>query len=84
MSLLDYGLRTYRSQEPAEGWVEEGLEEDVLSGLEADKCRVYLAPECEPPDKGPPPAPAPTADVYAYAVILVEIATRTGPYGVSA
>ncbi len=68
-------------------------EEAGLSGAEARKLRegkVYLAPEIPLLPAGPgQQSPggnrglAPPQDVYAYSMILVEIATRNDPYGVS-
>ncbi|XP_013398539.1 atrial natriuretic peptide receptor 1 [Lingula anatina] len=65
VKISDFGLATYR----------EDVEEDKYR---SKACRVYRAPELT---HLPAAQPTPEADVYAFAIILVEIATRNGPYG---
>ena len=60
---------------------------DVLEYREK-QARVYQAPETRPTkgpeSKGSPGShPTEAADVYAFGIILIELATRNDPYGVS-
>ena len=56
-----------------------GAPEDPVKRARDEACRVYLAPEILCAVK---PLPTGPADVFSYAVILVEIATRIDPYSV--
>ena len=58
-----------------------GVAEDPVKRARDEACRIYLAPEilC-----AVNPSPTGPADVFSYAVILVEIATRIDPYSVCA
>ena len=66
----DFGLPTFRKNE-VEKFDEE---EDVKHRMS----KVYQAPEIHQSDRV-----TQAVDVYAYSIILVEIATRNDPYGVS-
>ena len=69
--ILDYGLVTLRKN--------CGVPDDPVKLAREEACKVYMAPEIlsafNPSLTGP-------ADVFSYAVILFEIATRTDPYSV--
>ena len=70
---IDYGLDTYRFQE-----IEEG---DELVDERTKKLNdIYQAPEML---NDPFAVPTAAGDIYAFAIILIEIATRNEPYGVS-
>ena len=62
----DYGLSSYRSDDSGED-------------IGAQRTRVYQAPEVWQGDKA---IAIPPSDVYAFAIILFEIATRMDPYEV--
>ena len=66
----DFGLPTFRKNE-VEKFDEE---EDVKQRMS----KVYQAPESHDYDRI-----TQAVDVYAYSIILVEIATRNDPYGAS-
>ena len=66
-SFPDYGLGVYR----------EGQGEPEGDGV--DYSKVYNPPEFSLDDSR---RPSPAADMYAFSIILYEIATRAGPYGV--
>lgn len=68
----DYGLATIRQA--------DGLTNDVIHQARQQACKVYLAPEMRVSGSTTPTAPG---DVYSYAILLVEIATRVDPYSVS-
>jgi hypothetical protein len=57
--------------------IEEDDEEDNF--YQELRAHVYLAPELR---GKAPPLPTVAGDVYAFSIILVEIATRNDPYGV--
>lgn len=58
----------------------DGLTNDVIHQARQQACKVYLAPEMLVSNDTTPTAPG---DVYSYAILLVEIATRVDPYSVS-
>lgn len=58
----------------------DGLMNDVIHQARQQACKVYLAPEMLVSNNTTPTAPG---DVYSYAILLVEIATRVDPYSVS-
>lgn len=58
----------------------DGLTDDLIHQARQQACKVYLAPEIRVSSNATPAAPG---DVYSYAVLLVEIATRVDPYSVS-
>ena len=58
----------------------DGLTNDVIHQARQQACKVYLAPEMLVSSNTTPTAPG---DVYSYAILLVEIATRIDPYSVS-
>lgn len=58
----------------------DGLTNDLICQARQQACRVYLAPEMRVSSSATPTAPG---DVYSYAILLVEIATRVDPYSVS-
>ena len=68
----DYGLASMRQV--------DGLTNDVIHQARQQACKVYLAPEMLVSNSIAPTAPG---DVYSYAILLVEIATRLDPYSVS-
>ena len=68
----DYGLASMRQA--------DGLTNDVIHQARQQACKVYLAPEMRVSGNSTPTAPG---DVYSYAILLVEIATRIDPYSVS-
>jgi len=68
----DYGLATLRRT--------YNVSEDPVKLARDKACRVYLAPEIVSTADSLPTGPA---DVFSYAVILFEIATRISPYSVS-
>ncbi len=81
LPVADFGLVTFRQSD------EDDIENEKADERRAQAGRVYLAPEARPPPPGasalPPAPPTPAQDIYALAIILVEIATRDDPYGVS-
>ena len=71
----DYGLAQFREEDaPLKG------EKEQLHNNKALLSKIYLAPETE---LLKPNAMTPAADVYSFAIVLVEIATRNEPNGVS-
>ena len=58
----------------------DGLTNDVIHQARQQACKIYLAPELRVSNSSLPTAPG---DVYSYAVLLVEVATRIDPYSVS-
>ena len=68
----DYGLATLRRT--------YGMSEDPVKLARDKACKLYLAPEIVSTVDASPTGPA---DVFSYAVILFEIATRISPYSVS-
>ncbi|KAJ8305899.1 hypothetical protein KUTeg_016444, partial [Tegillarca granosa] len=66
--ITDYGLSTLRSCHH---------EDEEIVQTEFLKTKVYLPPEAN----GDPAYTRQESDVYSYSIILVEIATRNGPYG---
>ena len=66
---LDYGLFTLRKN--------YGVSEDPVKLAREEACKVYLAPEIVSTVN---PSPNGPADVFSYAVILFEIATRIDLY----
>ena len=74
--LTDFGLSSLRAcQFTAET---EELAENCY--FKQQRSKVYRAPELHDVNAGTFTAPA---DVYAFAIILIEIATREDPYNVS-
>lgn len=67
----DYGLDKFRQNDPDPEEEKETIKANRQS-------RVYLAPELT----GGFSQPTSAADIYAFAIILVEIATRNDPHGV--
>ena len=73
--ILDYGLAQFREEDaPLKG------EKEQLHNNKALLSKIYLAPETE---LLKPNTMTPAADVYSFAIVLVEIATRNEPNGVS-
>lgn len=73
---LDFGLVKFRKNDE----MLTGLEEDEVDNLYNDKrFQVYKSPEFQAFKTYEPTA---AGDVYSFAIILVEIATRNDPYGV--
>jgi len=68
---LDIGLSSFRQ--------EDEVKSDFIHHARQQACKVYLAPEIRGSSTYIATAPA---DVYSYAIILVEIATRQDPYSV--
>lgn len=56
-----------------------GASEDPVKLAREEACKVYLAPEIVSAIN---PSPTGSADVFSYAVILFEIATRVDVYSV--
>ena len=67
--IVDYGLTTLR--------INHGVANDPVKVAREEACRIYQAPEISTVVNPPPTGPA---DVFSYAVILFEIATRADPY----
>ena len=76
VAAADFGLPSLRCNDFSEET--EELAQDWYFKLR--RAKVYRAPELRDVKTSEPTAPA---DVYAFAIILVEIATREDPYGVS-
>ena len=72
---LDFGVGKLKE---ITGEAENDDEEDD-NYYQTQRARVYLAPEFIDEIVTEPTGPG---DVYSYAIVLVEIATRNDPYGV--
>lgn len=75
VKITDYGLPEFRKKDPM--MIDEDDEEDNF--YQELRARVYLAPELRGKTQR---IPTVAGDVYAFSIILVEIATRNDPYGV--
>ncbi|PKU44343.1 atrial natriuretic peptide receptor 1-like [Limosa lapponica baueri] len=64
--IADYGLQSYRKEDSSEG----------LSSYQQHLIQIYTAPEIHSLSDFEPNS---MADVYSYAIILLEIATRSDP-----
>ncbi|NXN20693.1 ANPRB protein, partial [Nycticryphes semicollaris] len=64
--IADYGLQSYRKEDSS----------DRSSSCQQHLIQIYTAPEIHSPSDF---EPNPMADVYSYAIILLEIATRSDP-----
>ena len=70
--MIDYGLPILRRS--------QGAPPDPIKLAREAACKVYIAPEVLNNTKLATSGPA---DVYSYAVLLLEIATRIDPFSVS-
>jgi len=59
---------------------DDSFEDDEDDYYQRKRAQIYRAPELNFVKDAEPTA---AADVYAFAIILIEIATRNDPYGVS-
>ncbi|KFP12961.1 Atrial natriuretic peptide receptor 2, partial [Egretta garzetta] len=64
--IADYGLQSYRKEDSREG----------SSSYQQHMIQIYTAPEIDSPSDFEPNS---MTDVYSYAIILLEIATRSDP-----
>jgi len=71
--LLDYGLETLRANILTE---QEEIEDAKYAEMRSS---VYVAPELFTPNGF---SSSEEGDVYAFAILMIEIALRTDPYGV--
>ena len=74
VKITDYGLNEYRRKD--EMMIDDDDEYD--DQYQEMRTRVYRAPEFSGWDY----TPTEEGDVYSFAIIMVEIATRNDPYGV--
>ena len=73
---IDFGLNTLRTNIFSEDENEEAIENEKYQKI---RDRVYLAPEFVGLDSY---VATMEGDVYAFAILLIETATRNDPYGV--
>ena len=59
---------------------DDDFEDDEDEFYQEKRAQIYKAPEYLEQKAY---VPTPAGDVYAFAIILIEIATRNDPYGVS-
>jgi atrial natriuretic peptide receptor A len=78
--MLDFGIQTLRTQnEVTLADEDDDFEDDEDEFYQEKRAQIYKAPEFLD-QKAYEPTPA--GDVYAFAIVLIEIATRNDPYGV--
>ncbi|KAL4235759.1 hypothetical protein ACF0H5_004151 [Mactra antiquata] len=75
VKISDYGLKTLRTNELVE---ELDIEE---MGYRNKRAAIYMAPEFAAVENYESYDATMAGDVYAYAIILIEVATRNDPYG---
>ncbi|XP_052777167.1 atrial natriuretic peptide receptor 2-like [Mya arenaria] len=82
VKITDYGLRTLRENDDVTldgGDCDSAdFEDDEDEFYQGRRARIYIAPEFADVKEFEPTA---ACDVYAFAIILIEIATRNDPYG---
>jgi len=77
--LIDFGLATLRKNDEITMDEDDEYEDDEDDYNQEKRADIYKAPEFKSAKSFCPTA---AGDVYAFAIILIEIATRNDPYGV--
>lgn len=79
VKVTDYGLTEYRTKDKMMIDLDDDDDDNDDDYYKEMRTHVYRAPELSGQSSY---IPTEAGDVYAFAIILVEIATRNDPYGV--